>query len=192
MSKRVAFKESLYPHFEDLCNVLDDIIPDGSDAVIFRRQNGRIGVVTNNQMAENGIYTTKLDWKAIKKIAYLKNPALPKIDFVFRLDNYFQMVRQAAFLNERANLPTYDDKFYFPDDGIDEDEYGLFHKADASNWSLDGSNEYFSSLKPPIQGLSQEELDHLCDGSLQSSSTTTGRFASFRKWFGRIRDRMRR
>src|SRR5271156_7191293 len=192
MPRHISFAaKSLYPHFEDICNAsTENIIPDGNDAILFKRRNGKIGVVSNANMEENYIDTTKLDWKAIKKIVYLKNPASPTIAFKFELGKYFQMVRQAAFLNENINLPPYPDQFYFPDI-IDEDEYGLFHKAEASNWSLDGSNEFFSSLKPPIQGLSPEDLTHLCDDSLQSS-TTTGRFASFRKWFGRIRDRMRR
>jgi len=140
-------------------------------------------------MIENGVDTTKLDWKAIKKIVCFKDSVSPTIAFKFQLDSYFQMVRQAAFLNENINLPSYPDQFYFPDI-IDEDEYGLFHKAEASNWSLDGSNKFFSSLKPPIQGLSLEDLTHLAndDTSLQ----VTGRFVSFRKWFARIRDRMRR
>ena len=97
MSKRVAFKESLYPHFEDLCNVLDDIIPDGSDAVIFRRQNGRIGVVSNLQMAENGIYTTKLDWKAIKKSLILKIQPYQKSTLFFALIITFRWYDKRPF-----------------------------------------------------------------------------------------------
>ena len=103
MLKRVAYKETLYPHFEDICNAsVEHIIPDDCDAVLFRRRNGKIGVVSNLYMneGENAILTTRLDWKAIKKVAYFKDPALPKINFGFKLNNYFQMVRQAAFLNE--------------------------------------------------------------------------------------------
>ena len=182
---------SVYPHFEDICDAsVENIIPEGKDAVLFRRRRkDKIGVVSNLHMNENGIQTTNLDWKAIKKVEDYKSPGFVKIDYDFKLGSYFQVVRQAAFLNENGNLPPYREDFYFPDH-LDEDEFGLFHKADASNWSLAGSNEFFSTLKPPMQGLSPEDLTHLCDENV-SQATTTGRFRSFRRWFLRIRNRMR-
>ena len=167
---------SLYPTVEEIANVnAGYLIPEGVDAVLFRRANGKIGVCANATMT-GGVWCRKVDWKAIKVMAELKFPGFTKLNFRLKKHRYFQLMRQAAYLVEKTGLPPYSEKFYLPhfvdDDGL------LVYEARGSNFSLAGSFPDYQLDDDGPYGV---------DGVV-----VVGRWQGVRRWFARLRDRMRR
>ena len=154
------------------------MIPKGVDVVMFRRSNGKIGVCANATMG-GSVYWRKLDWKMIKVMAEFRCPGFTRINFNLKRKRYYQLLRQHAYLQEKASSVPYREAFYLPH-FVDDD--GLYYEARGSNFSLAGSFPDYQlddDLPPP------EEVTNLDDVS-------SGRCASLKKWFARIRDRMRR
>ena len=169
---------SLYPTIEDIADVsAGNMIPEGVDAVLFRRVNGKIGVCANATMG--GVYWRKLDWKAIKVMAEFKRPGFTKMHFRLKKRRYFQFVRQNAYLSEKAGLPGYRDEFYLPHF---VDDAGLWYEDKVSNFSLGGSFSFF-------QLDDDDEPDEVTD---LDDGVVVGRWQAVRRWFARIRDMLRR
>ena len=169
---------SLYPTLEELADVNIDYFMEDRESVMFRRTNGKIGVCAKLYMGGN-VYCKQLDWKAIKAMANYKVPNFSKVAFCLNRKRYFMLLRQNAFLREQAKLPPYREEYYLPND--EENEDAVWYETRASNFSLAGS------LYDPVPPI--EEVTNLDD---DDDSVVGGRWLSFRKWFARIRDRMRR
>src|SRR3977135_1617492 len=123
-----------------------------------------------------GVWCRKVDWKAIKVMAELKFPGFTKLNFRLKKHRYFQLMRQAAYLTEKTGLPPYSERFYLPhfvdDDGL------LVYEARGSNFSLAGSFPDYQLDDDGPYGV---------DGVV-----VVGRWQVVRRWFARLRDRMRR